>query len=332
MNAISCQGFFRESFFRRLSLQWIFALMIAGCSSPEMLVRQAALPGGAIVSEYDLALHMPSVHGFDPVDLSSVVANEQRPLKIDSLLILLDLEGLKGKHYRSIPADVYGREIVRRWHQTMPVDAKLLGNVWVTGISLSRSAPLLEAPPHYDTRRFESTLDQGVGANTLDGTSLALAIDQLAVESVQHTGRMAIVLVTSWERIDTATENAVIRLRQRHEAVQGVSVSGLGGRLWSGRVQSGQCLYAIGVGNTHSRERLYTPESCGSYVAGDAVMQPSEMASFVLDVLYGPPKDSDGDGVPNHLDLCGQTPTGRMVTSLGCLRFPLVVERDGGNL
>ena len=335
MSATGDLSWLRAIFGMRSALSWLLMCLLglfAGCSSPEMLVRQATLPGGAVVHEYDFSLHMPLVHAFDRVDVSAVVASEQRPLKIDTLLVVLDLEGLKGKRYRNIPADVYGREILRRWHQTMPADAKLLGDVWVTTTATSPSNVLSEVPRHYDAKRFEAALNQGGGAHTLDGTSLAQAIDQLAVESVQRAGRLAIVLVTSWERIDAAAENAVIRLRQRHEAAQGMSVSGLVGRSWSGRSQPGQCLYAVGVGNMHSRERLYTPESCGSYVAGDAVMQPSEMASFVMHVLYGPPQDSDGDGVPNHLDLCGQTPPGRMVTSQGCLRFPSVAERDGGPL
>lgn len=335
MNSTECLAFFKKVSSLRLARHWLSLCMmglLAGCSSPEMLVRQATLPGGAVVEAYDFSLHMPLVHAFDRVDLLAVVASEQRPLKIDTLLVLLDLEGLKGKRHRNVPADVYGREILRRWHQTLPADAKLLGDVWVTTTSSNRSSAPFEVPRYYDAKRFEAALDQGVGTHTLDGTSLAGAIDQLALESARSSGRLAIVLVTSWERIDAAAENAVIRLRQRHEAAQGMSVSGLVGRSWSGRAQPGQCLYAIGVGNMHSRERLYTPESCGSYAAGEAVMQPSEMASFVLHVLYGPPQDSDGDGVPNHLDLCGQTPSGRMVTSQGCLRFPSVVERDGGPL
>ena len=54
-------------------LLWMLGLL-AGCSSPEMLVRQATLPGGAVVHEYDVSLHMPLVHAFDRVDLSAVVA------------------------------------------------------------------------------------------------------------------------------------------------------------------------------------------------------------------------------------------------------------------
>lgn len=313
---------------------WLLCALgfLAGCSAPEMLVRQAALPGGAVVDEYDFSVHRPSVHAFDRIDLSTLVAREQRPLKVDSLLVVLDLEGLRGKRYRNIPAEVYGREIVRRWHQTLPADAQLSGDLWVTGQASHPKNARTEGPRRYDVKRLEADLDQGMGVHTLEGLSLARAIDGLAAESVQHPGRLAIVLVTSWERMDIAAENAVVRLRQRHEAAQGMNVSGLAGRSWSGRPQPGQCLYAIGVGNTHSRERLYTPESCGSFAAGDAVMQPSEMASLVLGVLYGPPLDSDGDGVPNHLDLCAQTPPGRMVTSQGCLRFPSVAERDGGSL
>lgn len=304
---------------------------LTGCSSPELLVRQAALTGGAVVNDYDFSLYKPTVHSFDTINLSAVVLNEQRPMKTDTLLVLLDLEGLKGKRYRNVPSEVYGREIVRRLHQTLPSDVNLLGDVFVTAIQPNQSKLLTEVTNHYDIKRFEDALDKGLGGASLEGRTLSDALDLLAVESLRRPGRIAIVLVTSWERIDVSAENAVIRLRQRHEASQGISVKNLAGHKWSGRQQPGLCLYAIGVGNTYSRERLYSPESCGSYWAGDAVMQPSEMASFVLNVLYGPPDDSDGDGVPNYLDHCAQTPIGRMVTSQGCLRFPSIGERNGGS-
>ncbi|MDP2401217.1 MAG: hypothetical protein Q8M66_04495, partial [Actinomycetota bacterium] len=303
---------------KRAVLTWLLGLalgVLAGCSSPELLVRQAALPNGAVVNDYDLSLHKTSDHSFDRIDLSAVVLKEQRPLKIDTLLLLLDLEGLKGKHYRHVRSDVYGREIVRRLHQTMPADLKIWGEVFVTTTQSIQPNVLTQVAHYYDVKRFEDALDQGRGGASLEGRSLAQALDQLTVESVRRSGRIAIVLVTSWDRIDESVENAVIRLRQRHEAAQGASVKNMDGNSWSGRPQLGQCLYAIGVGNSYSRERLYSPESCGSYLAGDAVMQPSEMASFVLNVLYGPPRDSDGDGVPDYLDHCAQTPLGRMVTS-----------------
>lgn len=312
----------------RLPQIFLLALLLAGCSMPEMLVRQGSIPSGATIKAYDYSLHQPLVHAFDRIDVSAVVAHEQRQPKIDTLLVLFDLAGLQGRNYRNIEADVYAREVIRRMHQTIPENIQINGDMFLTAKQVAKViAP--DVSRRYNPAYFETALNNRVGIIALQGASLASAIDQLAVDSIRRPGRLAIVLVTSWERIDASAENAVIRLRQRHESIKGLNVTGMDEDGWSGRLQPGHCLYAIGVGNVHSRERLYTPETCGSYWAVDAVMQPSEMASFVLDVLYAPPSDSDGDGVPNYLDRCESTPLGRIVTSQGCLRFPAAAESDG---
>jgi hypothetical protein len=334
MNAIAYfSGKYKNTCTRTAAIGLSMALLwgVAGCSMPEMLVKQDALPTGAVIQSYEFSLHQTNVHAFDRIDVSAVVAYEQRPHKIDTLLVLFDSAGLKGQRYRQINAEVYGREIIRRMHQTIPPEAKIYGEVFIT----QNNAGPLKMPgdftQNYNAVYFESALNTGVGLAQLEGKSLAAAIDQLASYSVRRNGRLGIVLVTSWDRIDAAAENAVIRLRQRHESIKGLNVMGMEGGAWDGRLQPGHCLYAIGVGNAHSRSRIYTPETCGSFWAGDALMQPSKMASFVIEALYGPPLDSDGDGVPNYLDLCEQTAPGRMVTSQGCLRFPSVAERDGNS-
>lgn len=312
--------------------RWIWlgllALWLAGCSMPEMLVRQGALPSGATIKAYDHALHQPLVHAFDRMDVAALVAHEQRQPKVDTLLVLFDLAGLQGRYYRNIETDVYAREVIRRLHQTMPEDIAIKGDLFVTEKQIKKPS-VSDIAQRYSPAYFETALNNRVGLVLLNGTSLATAIDQLTADSIRRPGRLAIVLITAWDRIDAEAENAVIRLRQRHESIKGLNVTGMEGNMWSGRQQPGHCLYAIGVGNMHSRERIYTPETCGSFWAVDAVMQPSEMAAFVLDVLYAPPTDSDGDGVPNYLDLCEKTPTGRIVTSQGCLRFPPADESEG---
>jgi hypothetical protein len=304
---------------------WV-AACLSGCSAPEMLVRLATHPRGATINEYDFRLHQPPVHTFDQVDVAAMVKSEQRSPKVDNLLVVLDTEGLKGRTYRGIPADQYGREVLRRFHRTLP-DAHWRGDLFVTQAAGKGTALNPDQP--YAALQRELEMDKGVSMSGLSGTSLGTALDQLADESVRRSGRVAVVVITGWDRIDQAAENAVMRLRQRHESAKGLKVAGAASAPWEGKAQPGVCFYAVGVGNAHSRERLYTPESCGSFWAGDALMQPAEMAGMVLDVLYGLPVDDDGDGVPNYLDHCSQTPPGRTVTSQGCLRFPSPDDRQG---
>ncbi len=278
---------------------------LAGCSAPEMLVRFPAHIKGADIAEYDFGLHHPSVHTYDPLDLATLVKAQQRPEKVDSFLVVIDVQGLQDRTHKGVNSNTYAREVLRRLDRTMPAHS---GHRQIyTTATLGNTS---------ETTQFPNK------AITLGGGRLPQALEELADHSVKHAGRVAVLLLTDWDRIDKAAEEAVMRLRQRHQSETGLKVTNSDALKWDGKRESGICIYAIGIGNRHSRERLINPEACGAYWAADAVMQPAEMASLVLEILYDRPKDDDGDGIPNYLDQCAMTPYGRTVTSQGCPRFP----------
>jgi outer membrane protein OmpA-like peptidoglycan-associated protein len=87
-------------------------------------------------------------------------------------------------------------------------------------------------------------------------------------------------------------------------------------------------IYAVQVGGskrgTKLLENVVAQGNGGYLVNADDLTSAAAMEKFVQDVLLFP--DSDGDGVPDHLDKCPDTPRGVEVDSVGC---PLDSDGDG---
>jgi OOP family OmpA-OmpF porin len=87
-------------------------------------------------------------------------------------------------------------------------------------------------------------------------------------------------------------------------------------------------IYAVQVGHSKKGRTMLeqvVAEGGGGYVKAASELTSAEaMAQFVVDVFLWP--DDDGDGVPNHLDTCPDTPAGVTVDAVGC---PIDSDGDG---
>jgi len=87
-------------------------------------------------------------------------------------------------------------------------------------------------------------------------------------------------------------------------------------------------IYAVQVGDSKKGrsllEQVVAKGNGGYVVNADELTEAAAMEKFVEDVFLYP--DSDGDGVPDHLDKCPDTPRGVEVDSVGC---PLDSDGDG---
>jgi OOP family OmpA-OmpF porin len=87
-------------------------------------------------------------------------------------------------------------------------------------------------------------------------------------------------------------------------------------------------IYAVQIGHDGKGrtllEQVVAAGGSGYFKPASELTTSSAMAAFVADVFLWP--DGDGDGVPDHLDLCPETPKGVEVDTSGC---PLDSDGDG---
>jgi OOP family OmpA-OmpF porin len=87
-------------------------------------------------------------------------------------------------------------------------------------------------------------------------------------------------------------------------------------------------IYAVQIGNEKKGSNLLnqvvTAGGSGYLKPASKLTTPRAMKKFVADVFLWP--DADGDGVPDHLDKCPDTPKGVEVDAVGC---PIDSDGDG---
>ncbi len=294
------------------------ALLLVACSSTEKVLRTPEIDSGSVLQPYDVQTYKNSVHTFDAIDLMPTIEREQWLRRVDHIFVLWDEAGLSSAQTDGTSPQIFGREILRRLNRTLP-SRDLSGALLTTGSGQPFSSSTVAGP--YDPKVIESQVAKGQGPLSLGGGSLAPRIDALTEWARLQPGRTAIYLITQWDRLDARAIEAIARFHQRTVHASGLTVA-TQGTTWSGKDGLGGCFYAIGVGNTYSREKFLDVTDCGLGATFDAVAQPRDMANFVSRTLYSGPADTDGDGIPDYLDECPNTPAGRLVNSKGCLRFP----------
>jgi OOP family OmpA-OmpF porin len=157
---------------------------------------------------------------------------------------------------------------------------------------------------------LSSSFGDGVARfNCANGTSpLNLALDAAGGDLFKRDARTAIVIVTDG-----------LDMGKKEVAAAEELASAFGENLE---------IYAVQIGsNKKGRQLLEQVVAAG----GSGYLKPASklttsraMAQFVADVFLWP--DADGDGVPDHLDECPDTPKGVEVDAVGC---PIDSDGDG---
>ena len=89
------------------------------------------------------------------------------------------------------------------------------------------------------------------------------------------------------------------------------------------------CFYTVWIGNNPEGESFMTELAggmdCGFSMSVEGIASNEDMVDFVKQVFLTTEIDSDGDGVPDSLDKCPDTPIGVDVDESGC---PIVAQID----
>jgi OmpA-OmpF porin, OOP family len=229
---------------------------------------------------------------------------------VDTFVIVLDASSSMAETYQGTHKITLAKKVVSGINETLPpIDAKAALVAFGSGECLDKQHALaLFGPASYNRSEMAVGLDSlkcvGGTSPMYDGTELA---GQKAQESL---GQVAMVVVSDGEDIN---QDAVI------SSVQSLK-DAMGERL---------CIYTVQVGDDSKGAKLMKSVAdvggCGFAVNADEISDPTAMADFVTKVFLAPapvvaagPLDSDGDGVPDDIDQCPDTPKGAKVNEVGC--------------
>ena len=157
---------------------------------------------------------------------------------------------------------------------------------------------------------LSSSFSDGIARfDCANGTSpLNLALDAAGADLFKRDARTAIIIVS--DGLDMGKKEVA--------AAEGLA-SAFGESLE---------IYAVQIGNSQTGyrllERVVAAGGSGYLKPASKLTTSRAMTDFVADVFLWP--DADGDGIPDHLDKCPETPNGVEVDAAGC---PIDSDGDG---
>jgi OOP family OmpA-OmpF porin len=247
---------------------------------------------------------------------------EQYGQKVENFLILFDASFSMRANYGKESKFAQAKEFVSRMNQTLP--------------ELNFTAGLRSFGHHPSVSSKDSDLIYGLTKYTKEGldgaltalkypggkTPMAEGMDAAAKDLESTKGKIAVIIISDGEKdlLEKDPVSAAEAMKQTY-----------GDRL---------CIYTVMVGNvSESRDpmakfnrwlvgdkptgkvlmdKIAETGKCGFSVNASDQMSGQAMADFVEKVFLDKHKDSDGDGVWDHLDQCPDTPKGVTVDEKGC--------------
>jgi OmpA-OmpF porin, OOP family len=232
---------------------------------------------------------------------------------VDNFMILFDSSSSMGDRYKNQEKLDIAKAVTSSMNQTLP-QLNFTAGMRTFGhcSSVSREpSVLVYGLTRYTTAGLGSAID-GVtcaGGTTPLGTAIAEAHQDLKGVS----GKTALIIVSDGKD-----------LLHNPKAEMDSMAADFANRL---------CVYTIQIGDdsagAKSLEQLTTATGCGFASTAEGLAAVNNMADFVETVFLSPTSvpvvaepdpfiDSDGDGVPDHLDKCPGTPKGAVVDAEGC--------------
>ncbi|MBN2721139.1 MAG: OmpA family protein [Proteobacteria bacterium] len=178
-------------------------------------------------------------------------------------------------------------------------------------VSLSQT-DLRYGPKAFKASDFQAELDRVARPG---GTSaMAAALDASRDDLKEIPGQTSLIIVSDGKSIPGDPAGEVVRIKKTH-----------GSRV---------CVYTVLVGDDEAGGELLQEiadagdwGACGGMARMDDLESPAALASFVETALLQ--KDSDGDGVPDDMDICPGTPKGTQADKFGCPGAPGDSDGDG---
>jgi OmpA-OmpF porin, OOP family len=238
--------------------------------------------------------------------------------KIDNFIIILDSSSSMSVIYEDKAESGYSKfrvakDIIRLMNNTIP-EMKINGAIQIYGYGIME--PVKQTETIYGLTTYSrSGLEKSLNSikSHAEGNSPAgLAIEAVSNIIAGTKGENAVILISDGENLENGPMMKVKALNN----------------IYGGRT----CLYTIWVGNKPEgkefMEELAKEMECGFSTSVDKIASSEDMAYFVRKVFLTKHRDSDKDGVLDHLDKCPDTPIGVEVDESGCPKVSQI-DSDG---
>ena len=241
----------------------------------------------------------PGLAPFAPADLNTRVKAGQLQQKTAAFLVILDASGSMAQGGKLEIA----KNFVNRLNQTIPKIRLQAGLRKIAGTNnpFLPSTARVYGMTDYSKQGLEdglTSIQWAKGETPLTSGIKAAITDLEAID-----GNIAVIVVSDG----------------RHTEGDPVAAAKALKKAYGDRV----CIYSVLVGNdlagSETMVNIARAGRCGITVNAADTVSPAQMAGYVERVFFrGGFLDSDGDGVPNNMDLCPATPKGVKVDKDGC--------------
>ena len=242
---------------------------------------------------------------------------DQYEPKVDNFMVILDKSSSMSWKYNGQKRLTIAKDFLSAMNQTLP-EMKLNGALRTFGTSgFGKPTALFYGPTEYSRKGFQGALD--AAQRPMGRSPLGAAITAAAGDLKKSQGQIAVIIVSDGADMDTTPITAAKNMKAQ-----------FGDRV---------CIYTVLVGDDPAGEKLMKQVAaaggCGFSVRADGFKDSGDMGDFVKKVFLAEivtpvakPLDSDGDGVPDYLDKCPNTPKGATVDARGCWTYAAVVMYD----
>jgi len=227
-------------------------------------------------------------------------------------MVILDKSSSMSEKYNGQKRLTIAKDFLNAMNQTLP-EMKFNCALRTFGISgFGKPTALFYGLTEYSSKGFQGALDAAQRA--IGRSPLGTAITAAAGDLKKSEGQIAVIIVSDGEEMDATPITAAKKMKAK-----------FGDRL---------CIYTVLVGDDPAGETLMKQVAaaggCGFSLRADKFKDSGDMGDFVKNVFLAeiakPVLDSDGDGVPDDLDRCPDTPKDVKVDAHGC---PLDSDGDG---
>ena len=262
----------------------------------------------------------PTPPAFQPYKFQ---ANQYEP-KVDNFMVILDTSSSMADKCQGQAKGTIAKNFLMAMNETLP-ELKYNGALRTFGHGgylPDRSTMLVYDVKSYSTSGFGSAINGVKGPGGDSSLPLARAITSAGKDLASSQGPIVLIIVSDGVDMDQAPVKAAKALNSQ-----------FGDRLCIDTVQVGD-----DPGGKAILEQIAGASSCGFSTTADKLASSGSMAGFVEGIFLAKPApkpvpvakpmDSDGDGVPDNLDQCPNTPMGATVDARGCWTYAALVLFD----